>query len=61
MHPGSGGNPGFNMYDLDSKMRPVFYTAVVGWICLGLWVSDLRIRYRNLQEKLIELEDGTTH
>lgn len=61
MHPGSDGNPGFNMYDLDSKMRLVFYPAVIGWMCLGLWVSDLRIRYRDLQEKLIELEDGTTH
>ena len=25
MHPGNGGNPGFNMYDLDSKMT-VSYT-----------------------------------
>src|SRR6185436_16750754 len=35
MHPGSGGNPGFNMYDLDSRMRMVFYPAVTGWILLG--------------------------
>lgn len=57
MHPGSGGNPGFNMYDLDSKMRMVFYPAVAGWILLGVWIATLRIRVRNIDEKLIELEN----
>jgi heme exporter protein C len=57
MHPGSGGNPGFNMYDLDSKMRMVFYPAVAGWILLGVWIAILRIRVRQIDEKLIELEN----
>jgi heme exporter protein C len=57
MHPGSGGNPGFNMYDLDSKMRMVFYPAVAGWILLGIWIATLRVRVRNIDEKLIELEN----
>ena len=57
MHPGSGGNPGFNMYDLDSKMRMVFYPAVAGWILLGIWIAILRIRVRNIDEKLIDLEN----
>jgi len=57
MHPGSGGNPGFNMYDLDSKMRMVFYPAVAGWILLGIWIATLRVRIRNIDEKLIELEN----
>jgi heme exporter protein C len=52
MHPGNGGNPGFNMYDLDSKMRLVFYPAVIGWILLGLWITTLRIRIKLLEEKL---------
>jgi len=52
VHPGSGGNPGFNMYDLDGRMRLVFYPAVAGWILLGFWIASLRIRFRNLQEKL---------
>lgn len=51
VHPGSGGNPGFNMYDLDGRMRLVFYPAVAGWILLGYWITSLRIRLRNLQEK----------
>lgn len=46
MHPGSGGNPGFNMYDLDNRMRMVFYPAVLGWILFGIWITDLRIRFR---------------
>jgi heme exporter protein C len=54
MHPGNGGNPGFNMYDLDSKMRMVFYPAVIGWILLGVWISSLRIRMKLLEEKIIE-------
>lgn len=57
MHPGSGGNPGFNMYDLDSKMRMVFYPSVAGWILLGIWIAILRIRVRNIDEKLIDLEN----
>src|SRR6187549_2572367 len=57
MHPGSGGNPGFNMYDLDSRMRMVFYPAVAGWILLGVWIATLRVRIRNIDEKLIELEN----
>ncbi len=57
MHPGSGGNPGFNMYDLDSKMRMVFYPAVAGWILLGIWIASLRIRLRFIEEKIETFED----
>lgn len=51
LHPGNGGNPGFNAYDLDNTMRPVFYPAVIGWIILGVWMSTLRIRTEVLQYK----------
>ncbi len=44
LHPGNGGNPGFNSYDLDSRMRMVFYPAVIGWFLLGYWISTLKIR-----------------
>ncbi|HEY9177487.1 MAG TPA: cytochrome c biogenesis protein CcsA [Flavipsychrobacter sp.] len=44
LHPGNGGNPGFNAYDLDARMRGVFYPAVIGWFLLGLWISTLIIR-----------------
>ncbi|MCB0699764.1 MAG: cytochrome c biogenesis protein CcsA [Chitinophagaceae bacterium] len=44
LHPGNGGNPGFNAYDLDNTMRPIFYPAVIGWFLLGLWIANLLIR-----------------
>jgi heme exporter protein C len=61
MHPGSGGNPGFNMYDLDSSMRLVFYPAVIGWFLIGLWIVSLRIRVKTLEEKIVEIDDAKNH
>lgn len=54
LHPGNGGNPGFNAYDLDSQLRMVFYPAVLGWTLLGFWIATLKIR---LQRVLIKRED----
>ena len=53
LHPGSGGNPGFSKYDLDSTMRMVFYPAIIGWTLLGVWIMTLRIR---LQKINIQIE-----
>lgn len=60
MHPGSGGNPGFNMYDLDNRMKLVFYPACVGWILTGLWIASIRIRIRMVDESIKELEDESS-
>jgi heme exporter protein C len=57
MHPGSGGNPGFNMYDLDSRMRMVFYPACIGWILLGMWIATLQIRTRIMEETILNQEN----
>jgi heme exporter protein C len=54
MHPGNGGNPGFNAYDLDSGMRWVFYPAVVGWFLLGVWIATLRWRLKLLEERVTQ-------
>jgi len=54
LHPGNGGNPGFGAYDLDSNMRLVFYPAVLGWIGLGIWILNLRVRFENLKFRLYE-------
>lgn len=51
LHPGNGGNPGFNAYDLDSRLRIVFYPAVIGWILLGSWLVELRVRLRLLEAR----------
>jgi len=51
LHPGNGGNPGFNSYDLDSRMRMVFYPACLGWILVGYWIYTLLFRVRVLNKK----------
>ncbi|MDB9775294.1 cytochrome c biogenesis protein [Vicingaceae bacterium] len=51
LHPGNGGNPAFDSYDLDSNMRLVFYPAVIGWILLSLWIANLNIRLNKLKDK----------
>jgi heme exporter protein C len=61
MHPGNGGNPAFNMYDLDSKMRLIFYPAVVGWFLIGLWIVALRVRIKIVEEKILEIENEKTY
>ena len=58
LHPGSGGNPGFNVYDLDNRMRMIFYPAIIGWIFIGLWIADLRIRFKILNEKILDLDEA---
>lgn len=55
VHPGSGGNPGFNKYDLDSNMRMVFYPAMLAWFFLTAWITTLRIRMRRVQSQVQEV------
>jgi heme exporter protein C len=59
LHPGNGGNPGFGAYDLDSRMRLVFYPAVIGWFLLGLWITTLRIRFRLVADAEVYSETKT--
>ncbi|MFM7217890.1 MAG: cytochrome c biogenesis protein CcsA [Bacteroidota bacterium] len=51
LHPGNGGNPGFSSYDLDSKMRTVFYPGVIGWTLLGAWITQIEFRIRSLSSQ----------
>src|ERR1019366_3876860 len=53
LHPGNGGNPGFNKYDLDSNMRMVFYPAVIGWILIAVWILTLRVRIEKIKRKIL--------
>ncbi len=50
LHPGNGGNSPFSTYDLDNTLRPVFYSAVAGWLLLGFWIFNLRLRITRLRE-----------
>lgn len=51
LHPGNGGNPGFSSYDLDNRMRTVFYPAVIGWALLSVWITQLSVRLKILQRR----------
>jgi len=51
LHPGQEGNPALNFNDIDSRMRMVFYPAVLGWTLMGTWIATLVIRYKLLNEK----------
>ncbi len=55
LHPGSGGNPGFNIYDLDNNMRLVFYPSILAWTFLFIWMSRVRIKISTLSLKIKEL------
>jgi len=52
LHPGNGGNPGFNSYDLDSRLRMVFYPAVLGWILMGFWLANIGKRMKKISNEL---------
>ncbi|MBL4577091.1 MAG: cytochrome c biogenesis protein CcsA [Flavobacteriales bacterium] len=48
LHPGNGGNPGFNTYDTTPKLKMVFYPAIIGWTLIGVWIVSLKVRLKNL-------------
>lgn len=53
LHPGAGGNVGFSEYDkLDQRMRMVLYPAALGWILVGIWITNLCVRYTKIKDCL---------
>jgi heme exporter protein C len=50
LHPGNGGNPGFNVYEQDNVMRLFFYPAVIGWIFLGFWLTEMYVKLKQEKE-----------
>lgn len=57
LHPGApgsdSGNPALNFNDIDSRLRMVFYPAVIGWTLLGVWITSLMIRLDLVKEKTL--------
>jgi heme exporter protein C len=54
LHPGNGGNPGFKPMDTQGSMRIIFYPACIGWICLGFWITNLRLRLKKIEQHIQE-------
>ena len=51
LHPGNGGNPGFDIYDSTGHLKEVLYPAFIGWSLLGCWMYNLALRFKKLQYK----------
>jgi heme exporter protein C len=51
LHPGQDGPPVMAL-DLSNTTRLVFYPAMIGWIMLGLWILNLRIRIRKIKRSI---------
>jgi heme exporter protein C len=51
IHPGQDGAP-IMALEMDSTMRLVFYPAMVGWILLGMWILNLRVRIRLIKRSI---------
>ncbi len=53
LHPGgSEGSPVFNSKDMSSDFRMIFYPAIIGFMCLGLWLLNLKVRYTKIKKEL---------
>lgn len=50
LHPGSEGGPVFNAKDISNQYRIVFYPAILGFMLLGLWLTELRVRIARAHE-----------
>lgn len=48
LHPGSGDNPTFRLFDTSHDMKLVIYTAVIAFIALGWWIVTLLYKLRVL-------------
>ena len=53
LHPATGKDATVVLpMHLEAPMRIVFYPAMVGWILLGFWIMNIRVRIRRLRLKI---------
>ena len=51
IHPGKDSPPVLPMH-LDPSMRLIFYPAVLGWVLLGVWIYQIRVRIRLIKHQI---------
>lgn len=51
LHPGAEGNPAFSEITAP-ELRYVFYPAIVGFIGLAFWLTDIGVRYKNIKDQI---------
>lgn len=49
LHPGSDNKPFEALKTQDHMLRYVSFPAMIGWIMLGLWIFDIRIRLKKIE------------
>jgi heme exporter protein C len=55
LHPGSGNNPTFRLFDTAHNMKLVVYTAIISFMMLGWWLYTLFLRIRLLRKSQNEI------
>jgi heme exporter protein C len=50
LHPGSGDNPTFRLFDTAHNMKLVVYTAIISFMALGWWFLTIFLRLRSLKK-----------
>ena len=50
LHPGSGDNPTFRLFDTAHTMKLVIYTSIISFMALGWWFLTLFLRLRLLKK-----------
>jgi heme exporter protein C len=48
LHPGSGDNPTFRLFDTSHNMKLVVYTAIFSFMMLGWWFTTLLLRLKRI-------------
>ncbi len=51
LHPGAEGNPAFSEITAP-ELRYVFYPAVIGFIGLAIWLTDIGVRYKKVKDQI---------
>jgi heme exporter protein C len=49
LHPGSGDNPTFRLFDTSHHMKLVIYTSIAAFIALGWWFTTLLLRLKRIK------------
>jgi len=50
LHPGSGDNPTFRLFDTAHNMKLVIYTAIIAFILTGWWLLKIFLRIRTIKK-----------
>lgn len=53
LHPAAGGNAS-TMATLDTSLRMVFYPAIIGWVLIGCWIIQIKLRLTSIKHRLME-------